>query len=122
MPDHNQGIINYGSIGRDATVHNTTTYVGEKDAGAREELKSLLTQLQNILSQLPAEHQDTAQAVAAQASLIASTVRADKPNRTLLETAGQALKAAATGLLSVAPNVLSVTEGIIHVVQSLTGK
>ena len=123
MPDHNRGNHQLRRVSAVMRPYITPRHMSVKRMPARARIEIPLDPV--------AEHSVSASRRAPghgagghqpKPATIASTVRADKPNRTLLETAGQALKSAATGLLSVAPNVLSVTEGIIHVVQSLTRK
>jgi ABC-type transporter Mla subunit MlaD len=119
VPDVNQGIINYGRIGGDASVHHETVYHGGGDDRVR--LDALIASLSDALARLPAEHRETAEAVSRQAESLAELTREAAPNKTLLRVASDGLKQTVKFLADVAPPVAGIVEGIVKIAAALGG-
>jgi paraquat-inducible protein B len=148
VPDVNQGIINYGSIGGDARVTSADVHVGDtitveatnsnvtikscleratqrvgalpaEDVQRKDDLQRLLSQLRSALAKVPATHADEAEAVARQAETALAAATESKPNRTLLQIAGDSLKKAAATLAAVAPPVVAIAKDIVAIMADI---
>ncbi len=91
------------------------------DAADRNQLQTLIGQLQSALEAIPAEHKDQAEAVAASAQAMVENAKAEKPNKVLLQISGEGLKKAAESLAGTAPAVVSIAGQIVTAVMRLHG-
>jgi hypothetical protein len=148
VPDINQGIINYGSIGGNASVTSADLHVGDtitvkatnsnvtikscldraiqrvrslpaEDAPRKDNLERLLSHLKSALAEVPAAHADEAEAVAMQAETALAAATDGTPDRTLLQIAGDGLKKAASILAAVAPPVVAIARDIAAIVADM---
>jgi hypothetical protein len=117
--DFRGAIINIKS-----TLTNVQQSVGDirtSDETSRKELESLIGQLSEVLQNVPAEHQEEAQAVAETAKVLVDTAKAEKPNKTMLQISGEGLRQAAQNLAEVMPTVLTIAGQIVMTITKLTG-
>jgi len=150
MPEINNGIINYGRIGGNASVSSETVHTGDAiaisasnanvgikssldralktvsswsaaDDASRRRLQELLGELSDALACVPPEKHEDAQRVAKQAEALLEVAKGRKPDKTVYQLAVQGLKQAAKSVGSVAPTVLGIIEGVIGIVQALSG-
>lgn len=84
-------------------IINTGVFNNAPATPERDELKTLLEQLQEELNKVPEEQQGDAEAVAKIADNIAEEAAKPEPNKTMLTITGDGLKKAAENLKSVAP-------------------
>ncbi|HEY1011627.1 MAG TPA: CHAT domain-containing protein, partial [Herpetosiphonaceae bacterium] len=87
----------------------------------KQELARLLQQLQAALMTVPAEHQETAEAVADTAKELIEKAAKDKPNKTTIQITAEGLKAAAGNLAVVVPMIIPLATQIVQGVQKLIG-
>lgn len=107
-----------------STLTNVQQSVGDihtSDETARKELETLIGQLSEALQKVPPEHQEEAQAVAETAKVLVDTVKAEKPNKTMLQISGEGLKQAAQNLAEVMPAILTIAGQIVMTITKLTG-
>ena len=117
--DFRGAIINIKS-----TLTNVQQSVGDirtSDETSRKELESLIGQLSEVLQNVPAEHQEEAQAVAETAKVLVDTAKAEKPNKTMLQISGEGLRQAAQNLAEVMPTVLTIAGQIVMTITKVTG-
>lgn len=131
MTKTNKGIINYGTIGGDASVKNRKVQYGDNistvatnstvnvdsvlerasqkiegakalDEPVREELYELISRLTDALNRLPSETGHNGIAVATEAEKLVAVVADSKPNRTAVEQVCESLLRAAKAAKAVA--------------------
>jgi len=102
-----------------STLTQVQQSVGEMhtpDIAARQELSTLIGQLNDVLQQVPPARQEQAEAVALSARLLVETARTEKPNPTLLQISGEGLKQAAANLMEVVPAAAALAVKIVSAV------
>jgi len=138
MPDRNQGIINYGSIGGNASVTSNVTRIGDNvgaaavnraNVNATPSLSELTQALVRSTSDADASKQVVSQIQAMQAVLLAlgktssksnsgvsvaldETIKAasaDKPDKKSIELSAKGLVEAAKGVAEVLPIAIKIT-------------
>jgi len=82
----------------------------------KENLESLLKQLNGLLAQIPAEKKEDAEAVAVTAEDLVSKATAEKPNKTLVSISSKGLLEAATTVGKMVPTLLPVVKQIVEFV------
>jgi len=109
-------------------IKSTLTNVSQKidgipnaDRSTKNELNSLIVQLNEVLQQTPQEKADEAQAVAESTKLLVEQASAKKPNKTMLQIAGEGLKRAAESIADALPSALSIATQIVTIIANLTG-
>ena len=106
-----------------STLTNVQQSIGDistADEETRRELEKLIEQLNEALQKVPAEEQESAEAVAETAKTLIDAAKAEKPNRTLLQITGEGLKKAAHDLVRATPVVVHVAGQIVDTVLKLT--
>lgn len=106
-----------------STLTNVQQSIGDistADEETRRELEKLIEQLNEALQKVPAEEQESAEAVAETAKTLIDAAKAEKPNRTLLQITGEGLKKAARDLARATPVVVHVAGQIVDTVLKLT--
>ena len=125
MPDryNMSGDFRGAMINIKSTLTNLQHSVGDirtDDQNTRQELEKLIGQLSEALEKTPEESQERAQAVAETAKVLVDTVKAEKPNKTMLQITGEGLKQAAQNLAEVMPVVVTIASQIVMTVAKLT--
>jgi hypothetical protein len=144
MAESNKGIINYGSIGGSATVHNseiirgnrtsteahgsavstgggTATLKGLADKDPAARLESLMTELKAHLATLPPAHSEAVDALRQQSEAVVGLASSAKPNPTLLKTSCSALQQIGEALGEVAPMVPVLIKGVAAAAAAVAG-
>ena len=85
----------------------------------KNELKSLIAQLNDALQQTPPDKVEEAQAVADTAKSLVETATKESPNKTTLRINAEGLKLAAQNIAEVMPTVLTIATQIIGTVNQL---
>ena len=111
-------ILNVKSILQD--VNQTIGRTPHADKSLRDELQSLIDQLNEALQQVPAPQIDEAEAVAETAKELVETATAEKPNRVRIKITSDGLKKAAETLASVMPQVLVIATQIVDTIAKVT--
>jgi hypothetical protein len=119
--DIHNSIVNIKSPLKD--VQQSAGAMPGSDEAARKQLQSLIEQLGQALAapQVQESKKDEAEAVAASAQLLVESAKAEKPNKTLLQSSGEVLKKAAETLVEVAPGVVSIAGQIVAAVLHMKG-
>lgn len=110
----NQGvIINANSILKDVTqtIDSSSHFASE----SKDNLKSLVEQLEKALNEVPVEHAEDVEAVAEMAKSLVGKLDKDSPNKALMKISAASLKQAAQNLAAVAPSVITIAAQIIAV-------
>jgi len=111
--------INIGS-----TLTNVIQSAGQISQGGpddRAELERLLAELLAILKETPAEHAETAEAVASYARDSVEQIKKEQPNKTMLGRALDNLQGVARGLIEHAPKVLEVIAKLVPLIRKIGG-
>jgi Leucine-rich repeat (LRR) protein len=114
------GNIANSNVNVKSTLINVTQTVGAAmtlDGSTKAELTRLVNQLTVALEQLPPEQAENADAIAKTTADLVEKATTDKPNKKLVETGANGLRALVDGLGTVAPIVL----GIIDIVTKIVG-
>ncbi len=146
MPNSNKGIINYGRIGGDASVHVETKHLGDVssihaidsnvnirsrfenslqavegsrslDADTKVQLKGLILGLECALAEVPEDHKVEVRLVTQHAEALATAATSEEPDRTLGQSVASGLLSAARALSEVAPSVLSACKDLVGLVK-----
>ena len=96
---------------------NSSTHIKES---SKQELATLINQLQEALEDVPLENSDEAEAVAELAKDLLEKATKEKVNKPLVEVSAEGLKKAAENLAKVTPKVLTIAGKIIAFVFSLS--
>ena len=120
------GDVNNSILNIKSTLTNVQQSVGAmpaSDEAAREQLQKLVEQLSQALASPKVQEtkKEEAEAVAASAQILVETAKAEKPNKTLLQSSGEVLKKAAENLAEVAPTVIGIATQIVTAVLRLKG-
>lgn len=120
------GDVNNSILNIKSTLTNVQQSVGAlpaSDEDARAQLESLIGQLSQALTSPKVQEtkKEEADAVAASAQILVETAKAEKPNKTLLQSSGEVLKKAAENLAEVAPTVISIATQIVTAVLQMKG-
>ena len=105
-----------------STLTNVQQSIGDistDDVDTRMELEKLIGQLNDALQKIPAEKQESAEAVAETAKALIDAAKSEKPNKTLLQITGDGLKKAAKDLAKATPVVLHLAGQIVTTVMKL---
>ena len=107
--DINAGNLNFGeqTFHGDVTINYSTLNNAPSDP-AREELQSLLKQLEAALQSVPDDKAEEVEAVQTLANQAASEAAKEQPNKTMLKVTGEGLKEAAQNLLAVSPIAVKI--------------
>lgn len=106
-----------------STLTNVQQSVGDIPGGddqSKEELRSLIGDLNDTLQRAPAEKEEEAMAVAQTAETLVEQAKSEKPNKTMLTITGEGLKQAAQNLAEVMPTVVTIATQIVMAVGRLT--
>lgn len=106
-----------------STLTNVQQSVGDIPGGdeqAKEELRSLIGDLNDTLQRAPAEVEEEAIAVAQTAETLVEQAKSEKPNKTMLTITGEGLKQAAQNLAEVMPTVVTIATQIVMAVGRIT--
>jgi type VI protein secretion system component VasK len=99
------------------TINNKATIPSATDDD-QQKLERLLTELQQALKTVEADHPDDAKDVADMANELVKTAQAEKPNPAMLQIRAEGLKQAAQTLKDVAPTVLAIaTQVVAHILK-----
>lgn len=149
MADVNKGIINTGTIGRDASVEVHEEHIGDdvsvsasnsvvnlnsaldnveqklsvlasRDESLHRELQTLFEQLYRQLSEIPEQQREAVETITAQAELVLAQTAEEKPKRRLLEISTEGLKQAAAFVKDIAPDLLETASRIAALIARLT--
>ena len=107
-----------------STLTNVNQSIGalpDADQMAKQELQSLIAQLNDVLQQAAPDKAEQAEAVAMSAESLVEQAKQEQPNKTMLQLAGSALKQAAQTLVDVAPAVLPIASQIVDLVGKVRG-
>ncbi len=107
-----------------STLTNVSQSVGSiphADEASKDELKNLIQQLQEALEKSPPEKAEEAEAVAKSAEQLVELASQEKPNKTLLQVAGEGLKKTAETLAEFLPTAVTITTNIVAIVSKLRG-
>ena len=114
--------------GANINIKSTLTRVSQRvvnlpqtDQTAKDELQALLVQLNETLQQAPRDKAEEAEAVAKSAEQLVATASEEKPNKTLIQIAGEGLKQAAETLAKVMPTALTTATQIVTLISKLHG-
>lgn len=99
------------TIGGMATLHDAE----------KEELQSLVKQLEQALTQVPEAHDEDAEAVSKTTEALVNLAAEEKPNKTMLQITGEGLKQAAKNLAEITPDVLTIATGIVMTIGKIAG-
>lgn len=105
-----------------STLTNVQQSIGDistDDVDTRMELEKLIGQLNDALQKIPAEKQESAEAVAETAKALIDAAKSEKPNKTLLQITGDGLRKAAKDLAKATPVVLHLAGQIVTTVMKL---
>jgi hypothetical protein len=119
------GDLRGANVNVKSRLENVTQAIGQipsADPSAKDELQTLIAQLQEALQQAPEGKEEEAEAVAEYAQELVDAAAADKPNKTKVKITGEGLKMAAQNLATVMPSVLGIATQIVGVVLKLTGQ
>ena len=121
----NVGNLNNASnlnIGGEQTFHGDVTITinhGQLNNApsdpTRDELKSLLEQLEAALKDVPAEHAEDAELVQEYANDAAEEAAKEQPRQKKLEITGENLKKAAENLLAVSPIAVKIAHVLLQI-------
>jgi hypothetical protein len=118
----NTGDFRGALVAQDSPIHNAGQMAGTITHAApadRQKLQSLLQQLADSLSGVPAEKTDDAEAVAASAEDLVKAAAQDKPNPSRLRALGTTLVTTAQQLATAAPAALSIAEKVVGLVAKI---
>ncbi len=104
-----------------AGVSQRVVNLPQTDQTAKDELQALLVQLNETLQQAPPDKAEEAEAVAKSAEQLVATASEEKPNKTLIQIAGEGLKQAAQTLAKVMPTALTTATQIVTLISKLHG-
>ncbi|ONI80215.1 hypothetical protein ALI22I_43300 [Saccharothrix sp. ALI-22-I] len=114
-----ENVVN-SNINVKSALTNVTQTVGAAttlDDGAKAELNRLVAELGRELEKLPPEQAEDAEAVATTTADLVEKATKEKPNKKLVETSANGLRALVDGLATIAPIAL----GIIGIVTKIVG-
>jgi hypothetical protein len=118
------GTVTGSVLNLDSTLTDVTQNIGtlqHADQATRDELQKLVADLFDQLKTVPTEHQEMADAVAAQTKDVVEKAKQDAPNKPLLQMAVSGLKAGAETLKTVAPSVVSIVTSLAGIISKLHG-
>jgi len=115
--DFRGSVININStlIKSSQTIQNKSNF----DEEIKKELTQLLEELNQVLSQVPSDKINEAEAVAWAAESLVEAKVSDKPNPVKIEITKESLQKAATNLASIMPTVINIAEKIITTIQKV---
>ena len=102
-------------------VQQTIGQIQTDDSDTRRELQQLIQQLSDELEKTPPEKKEAAEAVSATAKVLVDQAKAEKPNQTMIQIAGEGLKQAAKNLVDVAPLVINIATQIVLAIGRIAG-
>lgn len=111
----NQGVIvNANSILKDVTQAIDSSSHFPQDS--KDDLRSLIIQLNEALDKVSSEHSESTEAIAETAKSLVEASDKDVPNKTLMKISAEGLQQAAKNIATVAPTVANVVNEIIATV------
>jgi hypothetical protein len=110
------------AIGRNIEVTVRVEAIKSGDESAKAELGSLIQELNDALQQVPKAKSDEAQAVAETAQTLMNKAADEKPNKSMIQISGDALKQAAQNIADVAPTVLQIASQIVTTIAMITNR
>jgi hypothetical protein len=117
--DYRAAILNIKSTLSGVT--QTIQQIPDGHQATKQALLTLIGQLEQELSRTPASQIENAGAVAQTTQFLMDLAAADKPNKSILQIAGEGLKQAAQNMNQIMPEVPRIANKIIQEVRKLTG-
>lgn len=105
-----------------SSLENVTQTIGTLPTAnetTKAELQQLVTQLQEMLQQVPPAKEEDAEVVAELTKTLLDTANKKKPNKPLLKITGDGLKQAAENLAAIVPDVVKIAGAIVAGVLAL---
>ena len=116
---YNTGDFRGANVFQGSTLKNVGEIVGAKfgeSSAKADELRTILDQLNDALSELAPDRPDDAKAIATTAETLVKEAVKDAPNPSLLKVMGDALRSAAQAVISHAPSILPLAERILELI------
>lgn len=110
------------AVGKNISIKVTLGSVIGLDEIHKNQIESLIQNLNEALSQVSKSKVDEATAVAKTAQTLIEVASEQKPNKPMLEITGDALKQAAKNIADVAPSVLQIASQIVSTIMMATNK
>lgn len=104
-----------------SNVQQTIGGMSNANEADKQELQSLVQQLEDTLSTVPESHDEEAEAVSQTTEALVELAAAETPNKTMLQISGEGLKQAAKNLAAITPDVLKIATGIVLTVGKIAG-
>jgi len=107
-----------------STLKNVQQTIGSIPHGTpqeKDELKQLITQLEEALKTTPPERAEEAEVVTTLTQNLTDEAAKEYPNKTMLQISGEGLKAAAKNLAAITPDVLTIATGIVMTIGKIAG-
>ncbi|MCB0197068.1 MAG: hypothetical protein KDJ65_34285 [Anaerolineae bacterium] len=118
LPGNFQGAI----LNVNSTLNNVNQVIDSTshiDQPEKDQLKSLIQELNKALQSVPSEKAEEAEAVAETAQTLIETATKDKPNKAMIKITAEGLKQAARNIADIMPPVLTIATEITSVIYRL---
>ena len=110
------------AVGKNISIKVTLGNIKGLDEIHKNQIESLIQNLNEALSQVPKSKVDEATVVAKTAQTLIEVAAEQKPNKPMLEITGDALKQAAKNIADVAPSVLQIASQIVSMIMMVANK